>query len=225
MVLFISPDSSDGVPTWWTGELRAGHLVDLEVYGDRMTGRLVDGATDTIRIRIPAGQQASGLRLSTAHGTAEISLAGGAARVPVSCWATGDLIRLLIIGAVEFIQRRVHPRLAVQLPVTLGWLRQGKRTWDHARSDTVDISLGGIRIAPATTVWPGSGVHVQVMLALPDGDCQLQAVVVGTTPDYGLRLEFSELPASTAARIERLTFTAGSGFRPTPDLSKVETSA
>jgi hypothetical protein len=209
MLSFLYPAPSTGIPSWWTGDLQDGHLVELEVYGDRMTGRLVDTSADSIRIRIPARHHASGLRLSTAHGTAEISLAGGAARLPVSCWVTGDLIRLLIIGPPEFVQRRVHTRVAVHLPVTLGWLRPGRRTWDHARSDTVDISLGGLRIAPATTVWPGSGVGVQVMLMLPDGVCQLPAVVVGTTPDYGLRLEFSELPAATATRIERLTSSEG----------------
>jgi hypothetical protein len=205
MLSFRSLSSQNVVPSWWTGELKAGHTVELVVYGDRMIGRLVDGTVDTIRITIPVQQQVSALRLSTAHGTAEISLTAGAARVPVSCWVTGDLVRLQIIGPVEFVQRRVYARVAVHLPVSLGWLRPGERTWNHARSDTVDISLGGLQVAPATTVWPGSGVSVQVMLTFPDGPHQLQAIVVGTTADYGLRLEFSDVPAPTATRIERLT--------------------
>ena len=206
MLSFLKPGSQQsGLPAWWNGELPVGHTVELDVYGDRVTGRLQDAEGDTIRIAIPATERVPGLLLSTCHGTALISLPDGAARVPVSCWAVADVIRLQVIGPAQFVQRRLHTRLAIELPVTLGWLRTGDRAWDHARSHTVDVSLGGLRIAPATTVWPDSGKSVQVALELPDGPCRLEAQVVGITPDYGLRIVFTDLAAQAAQRIERLT--------------------
>lgn len=204
MLSFTASDPN-GTPAWWAGDLQAGHDVDLEVYGDRMKGRLLDATDETLQITVPIRDQTAGLRMSTAHGTAVISLAGGAARVPVTCWSAGDLVRLQVIGPVEFVQRRVHTRLAIRLPVSLGWLRPGERTWNHARSATVDISAGGLRVAPATTVWPAVDSIVQVQLDLPDGECHLQAQVIATTPDYGLRLAFSDLAPAVGARIRQLT--------------------
>ncbi len=205
MLSFLPGHSRPGVPAWWTGELPAGQLVELEMYGERMSGRLMDAEGDTLRLIVPAAEQASGFRLSTASGTAVISLPGGAVRVPVSCWASGNVVRLQVVGSVEFLQRRLHPRVDIRLPITLGWLLPGDRIWHHAHSHTVDISLGGLRIAPATTVWPGIGVQVNVMLELPDKPCQLQAQVVGTAPDYGLRLSFTDLSPDTVERVKRLT--------------------
>jgi c-di-GMP-binding flagellar brake protein YcgR len=206
MPTFLTLESQRGtLPSWWDGELPIGHAVELEVYGDRMIGRLRDAEGDTIQITIPVAEQVPGLMLSTAHGTAVISLAGGAVRVPVSCWSGTDVIRLQVIGPAQFIQRRLHSRLTIKLPVSLAWLRAGERVWDHARSHTVDLSLGGVQIASATTVWPPSGVAVQVQLDLPDGPCQVHAEVVGTTPDYGLRLVFTDVDPQVAERLRRLT--------------------
>jgi hypothetical protein len=198
-------ETADTQPVPTLPLLKARQEVELEVYGDRMTGQLVDQTADTVRISIPAGRQVAGLRLSTAHGTAVISLPDGAARMPVACWAIANIVRLQIIGPVEFIQRRGHPRLPVRLPIRLAWLPIGQRTWNHARSETVDLSIGGLRIAPATTVWPARGISVQAILDLPDGECQLTATVSGITPDYGLRLEFDRLTPAAEARIEQLT--------------------
>ena len=205
MRTFLTSTAYTGsVPAWWTGEVPAGHTVELEIYGDRMTGHFRDSDGDALRITVLVAEQVPALQMSTCHGSAVISIPGGAAIAPVSCWASGDVVRLQVIGPVEFIQRRVHVRRAIRLPVDLGWLRPGDRAWDHARSHTVDLSLGGLRIAPATTVWPACGVPVQVLLTLPDGPCQLEAEVVGTTPDYGLRLIFTDLAPETTERIKRL---------------------
>ena len=206
MPLILPPDSHRAdLPAWWTGDAPTGHAVELEMYGDRMIGRLQTADGDVLQIRIPVADQVTALRQSTAHGTAWISLAAGAVRIPVSCWASGDRVRLQVIGPAQFIQRRVHTRLAIQLPVRLGWLRPGARAWAHASSHSVDLSLGGLQVAPATTVWPSAGLSVQVLLELPDGPCQMVADVVGTTPDYGLRLMFTDLAPMTAGRITQLT--------------------
>jgi PilZ domain len=193
-----------GVPAWWPGGLRTGHLVELTIYGDSMTGHLREISSEELSVTVPVTQQAPGLMLSRAYGTATISMEDGAARVPVSCWAAGDVLRLHIVGPVEFIQRRGHVRVAVRLPAYLGWLRPGDRTWDHARSFTVDISVGGVQVAPVTTVWPSMGAAVQVMIDLPDGPWQTQAEAVGKTRDYGLRLRFADLDPMAAERIRRL---------------------
>lgn len=193
------------LPSWWDGELPPGHEVELEVYGDRMSGRLLDTEADTIRIMVPAAEQSAGLLLTTSHGTATISVGGGAVRVPVSCWASGDAIRLQVIGAVQFIQRRMHKRVTLRLPVNLTWLLPGDRAWGHISAHTVDLSLGGLQIAPTTTVWPSSGSTVRVELQLPTGPCSTTAEVVGTTPDYGLRLVFTALGPAATEQLRRLT--------------------
>jgi hypothetical protein len=205
MLSFPSPTSPVDVPDWWTGQLLAGHAVELELYWDRMTGRLRAAEGDTIQVTVPVGEQVPGLLLSTAYGTAVISLSGGAARVPVSCWASGELVRLQMIGPVVFIQRREHVRVPIQLPVSLGWVCPGNRRGAHVRSHTVDVSLGGVQVAPATTVWPGPGCAVRILIEFPGGHCQLQGKVVGTSPDYGLRLLFTDLSPMAADQIKKLT--------------------
>ena len=92
MITFAFPsrgarETADTQPMPTLPSLKARHEVELEVYGDRMTGLVVDQTSDTVRISIPAGKQVAGLQLSTAHGTAVISLPDGAARMPVACWA------------------------------------------------------------------------------------------------------------------------------------------
>ena len=145
-------------PAWWSGHLQRGHAVELVVYGEQMIGRLREITGDTLTITVPVEEQGSGLRLSTAHGTAVLSLEGGAARFPVSCWASGEIVRLRMVGPLEFVQRRIHPRVELRLPITLGWLHPGERTWDHVRSFTVDISAGGLlrtdSTIPAHTAGP-----------------------------------------------------------------------
>src|SRR5207244_1704369 len=145
---------ADGPPSWWSGHLQSGHAVELVVYGEQMVGRLREIAGDTLTITVPVEGQVSGLRLSTAAGTAVLAMEGGAARFPVSCWASGEIVRLRVVGPVEFIQRRAHVRVERRLPITLGWLQPGQRTWDHVKSFTVDISAGGLQVEPVTTVWP-----------------------------------------------------------------------
>ena len=196
--------SASGAPAWWGGRVAPGHIVELHVYGERMTGRLGDIVGDTLSITVPVAEQVGGLLLSTAYGTAVISLEDGAAQVPVSCWASGSRIRLQVIGPIEFVQRRVHPRVAVRLPITLGWLQSGGRVWNHVRSFTVDLSAGGLRVAPVTTVWPSSGSPVQLRLDLPDGPWQTTAEAVGKTADYGLRLRFTDLSTASVLRISAL---------------------
>jgi hypothetical protein len=205
MPLILPPGTYRGeLPTWWLPDAPIGQAVELEVYGDRMSGRLQGAEGEAFEITIPLADQVAALRLSTAHGTVWISLTAGAVRVPVSCWASGDVVRLQVIGPAQFVQRRAHLRFAVQLPAHLGWLRPGDRAWAQARSHTVDLSLGGLQLAPATTVWPGFGISVQVLLELPDGPCQLAADVLGTTPDYGLRVVFTDLAPAAAGRLEQL---------------------
>lgn len=203
----LSTDSSvvrqRDAPDWWATALHPGQDVDLQLYGETMCGRLQGITGNTFTVTIPISEQSPGL-LSTAHGTAVIPMPDGAARLPVTCWASGNQVRMQVIGPVEFIQRRMHVRVALRLPISLGWLPPGTSSWCHVKSFTVDLSLGGTQIEPATVVWPDSGLPVQLRVSFPDGPWPAEAEAVGKTADYGLRLRFGELSPEALARITTL---------------------
>lgn len=192
-------------PLHWSTDLRPGASVELVVYGDRMEGRLESFSGDTLRVRIPIPQQVSGLQLSTAHGTATVAIEGGAANLPVSCWPVADVVRLQVIGPVEYIQRRRFTRYQREVPVTLAWAQSTIGAWQRVVTSTVDLSMGGLRVNPASTVWPDAGAKVLISVDLPDGPFHAEAQVVGKTPDYGLRLEFAELHPELEQRLTALT--------------------
>lgn len=186
--------------------LDAGNEVGLVVAGATMTGRIQHIGPDTISIRIPVADQPDGLRQRRMHGVAVISVRDGAANVPVSIWLKGhDLLVLQLIGPPEFIQRRRFRRAEVEVPATILWQDPHTGTWSFARSRTLDISLGGVKVASAATVWPSRGALVRVKLDLPGGEVDEQAQVIGKTAGYDLRLEFQELSTATAASIRALT--------------------
>jgi c-di-GMP-binding flagellar brake protein YcgR len=188
----------------WMRGLHPGHQVDLEVYGQRMTGRVLRTGPDNITVRMPIDEQSGDVRRFSVTGTAVISIEGAAARVPVSVQSTGEYVRLQVIGPAEIIQRRLHRRAAISVPVRLAWhsAAEGRVRW--AESRTVDISVGGLRIAAAKAVWPGLSERVDVAIQLPSGEVTEPATVIGKTPAYDLRLEFAEVTAKTRGAIEEL---------------------
>lgn len=189
----------------WMDGLHPGHLVELLVYGQTMVGRVLRIAPDNITVRIPTAEQAGDLRRYSVTGTAVISLDGAAARVPVSCQSTGEFVRLQIIGASEIIQRRLHVRVALVAPVRLAWQSEPGGPWRWAESRTVDISVGGLRVASAKAVWPSVGAQVQVSIEMPRGETVSEpATVIGKTPDYDLRLTFVKAGRTTRTAIEAL---------------------
>lgn len=188
----------------WMRGLHPGHQVDLEVYGQRMTGKVLKTASDNITVRMPIEEQSGDVRRFSVTGTAVISIEGAAARVPVSVQSTGEYVHLQVIGPAEIIQRRLHRRATISVPVRLAWRSapEGRVRW--AESHTVDISVGGLRIAAARAVWPGLSERVDVAIQLPTGEVTEQATVIGKTPTYDLRLEFAEVTAKTRGAIEEL---------------------
>lgn len=184
--------------------MRPGRVVELTVYGHRMAGRLLRIAEDNITVRIPIEEQSGDLRRFSVTGTAMISIEGAAARVPVSGWSTGEFVRLQFIGPAEIIQRRRHVRVPLSVPVYLTWQGEQEGAWSWAESRTVDISVGGVRVASARTAWPSVGEEVEVMVQLPSGKITIRATVVGKTPDYGLRLSFLGVSPQARQAIEAL---------------------
>jgi hypothetical protein len=181
--------TSVGVTADWMRALRPGNAVELTAYGERMSGRIQQISADSITVRIPVEEQLPDVRRYTVHGTATISLETGAARVPVSARSVGDIVRMQFTGPAEVIQRRQHVRVTVSLPVSLRWMAADGDP-DRADSHTIDLSVGGLRVAAVRTVWPSAGSLALVSLALPTGTLEHSALVIGLTPTYDLRLAF-----------------------------------
>jgi PilZ domain. len=194
----------DGDTDWMRG-LRPGHAVELSVYGKRMTGRLAQISADNVSVRIPVAEQSADVQRYAVHGSAEISLANGAATVPVSVRALGDLVRLQFIGPAVLVQRRQFTRLAIELPVTVCWLAGQVGVWDRAVSHTKDISTGGLRVACTKAAWPSTGGSVLVSFELPAASIQAQAEVIGKTLEYDLRLSFTQIAPEAVAQIKSLS--------------------
>jgi c-di-GMP-binding flagellar brake protein YcgR len=190
----------------WMSGLHAGNMVELMVYGHRMTGRVLRINPDNFTIRIPVEEQTGDVRRFSVTGTAVVSLEGAAANVPVTVQSTGEFVRIQVVGPAEIIQRRRHVRVQVSIPIKLAWRTGATGGWSYAESKTQDVSTGGIRVAPARTVWPSADEEVTASFELPDGTVvQEKAKVIGKTPQYGLRLEFIRLSARTRQWIVSLT--------------------
>jgi hypothetical protein len=123
----------------------------------------------------------------------------------VSVRALGDLVRLQFIGPAQLVQRRQFRRLAIDLPVTVCWLAGQVGVWDRAVSRTKDLSTGGLRVACAAAAWPSTGTSVLVSLELAATSIQAQALVIGKTLEYDLRLSFTEISPEAVARIKAVT--------------------
>jgi hypothetical protein len=172
-----------------------------------MAGRLVQVGADNITLRVPVADQTADVQRYSVCGTAMISLDNGAANVPVSVRSTGELLRLQFIGPAELVQRRQYVRAAFDVPITVCWLdgQAGVGVWERAVSRTKDISTGGLRVACGKAAWPRTGSTVLVTFDLPSGPVQAHAEVIGKTPDYDLRLSFTEISPDDLARVKTLT--------------------
>jgi c-di-GMP-binding flagellar brake protein YcgR len=198
-----TPSTSTATDLDWMDGLHTGHMVELMVYGQRMSGRVLRINPDNFTVRIPVEHQSGDVRRFSVTGTAIVSLVDAAANVPVTVQSTGEFVRMQVIGPAEIIQRRRHVRIRVAQPIKIGWRVAGE--WNYAESNTQDISMGGIRVAPARTVWPSAGEEVVVSIDLPDGTVvQEKAKVIGKTPEYGLRVEFTRLSSRTGQWISEV---------------------
>lgn len=191
----------------WMRGLHPGHLVQLVADGQIMIGKTLAAGPDHITITVPLDEQPDGLRCCNVTGTAVVSLDGAAARVPVSAQSVGESVRLQLIGPAEIIQRRRYVRVPLSVPVHLAWQGDQGGSWSGVESRTVDISVGGLRIASARAVWPDDGQTVQVSLALPDGTVVERATVIGKDCTDDLRLAFTGIGPAARMVIESLVQT------------------
>ncbi|MDQ1288410.1 MAG: hypothetical protein QG622_1975 [Actinomycetota bacterium] len=194
----------------WMRGLRPGHLVELLTCGEMMIGKVLHMTSDDITVSVPVDEQPDALDEISLTGTAVISIDGAAARVPVRGEPSGESVRLRFTGPAEIIQRRLHVRVLLAVPVRFVWQSSVGGPWHRAESLTVDISIGGVRIAPGEGAngegaWPSVGQHLEIALDLPSGTVLERATVIGTTPDNDLRLTFSSIGEETREAIDFLT--------------------
>lgn len=78
--------------------------------------------------------------------------------------------------------------------------------WQHNNSQNVsrvrDLNVGGLFVATADA--PPLGALVQILLSVPEGEIRSQAVVRNVTPGEGMGVEFKDLNAQGADRLEKL---------------------
>ena len=186
----------------WSAAVTPGSAVELLLYGDSVPCRVRTVGADGLTVAPRHRDAVRSLPLTTAYGTLVVSLPGGAARVPVSARAAGDILRLHPVGAPDVVQRREHARHRIDVPVLITWGSAGGA--DQVLGRTVDVSRGGLRVAPASVVWPDLGARVTVAAELPGGTLHAEAEVLGKEPDYGLRLRFVTLPARGGRLVDEL---------------------
>jgi hypothetical protein len=198
-----------GLDSEWLHRTQAGNAVELEVYGEKLQARVAAVGPDNVLVRADDAEQSQALRMSTAYGVALVSLSGGsggAVRVPVSIRASGRDLQLQVVGAAEVVQRREHRRLNVSLPLVIGWKRGSGNAYTRVVARTVDISLGGLQVAPVTVVWPPLGTELMLSIGFDDEAVEhVTAETIGMTADYGLRTRFLVLPDTAAKRIRGLS--------------------
>jgi c-di-GMP-binding flagellar brake protein YcgR len=115
---------------------------------------------------------------------------------------------------VERVQRRAHPRIAVELPARIRFGAAGSRAAEPSElaGTTLDLSIGGARVALPTRL--GAGTTVALRVEVPDDevgtiDCAARVAHAGEllAPRAGHRyqagLEFLDLPPEPRRALER----------------------
>lgn len=115
---------------------------------------------------------------------------------------------VLEVSAVERVQRRASPRVAVALSVRL---RPSGRAPVLVRGNTVDLSSGGCRLA-TDRPWPEDSNPVAA-IELPDGELVVtpaRVVTVDPTGDgWEYRLAFPDIDPDARDRLARLVALGG----------------
>ncbi|HXY79403.1 MAG TPA: PilZ domain-containing protein [Candidatus Bathyarchaeia archaeon] len=78
--------------------------------------------------------------------------------------------------------------------------------WQHNTNQNVsrvrDLNVGGLFIATPTPT--PQGVTLTVLLSVPEGEIRSQALVRNVTPGEGMGIEFKDISAQDADRLQRL---------------------
>jgi hypothetical protein len=119
-------------------------------------------------------------------------------------WA--GFLALRPVYEVDRIQRRLWPRFAIELDVTLAAMEGSDADFTGVTGRTIDISVGGMQVQTANQLRPGA--DPTVMLTLPDG-ARLVArtrVVDGVASGsgYRYRLAFDQIEDGDTTRIMAL---------------------
>ena len=123
-----------------------------------------------------------------------------------SHWDGAGRLKIDPIHETERIQRRNWPRHPIHLDVTLASLDEDSGDVTGVVGQTLDLSVGGLRVATARRLPPGA--DLTVMLTLPDGirlvarTTVVYAYVQGDVFEY--RLAFDQLDEIDASRLTAL---------------------
>jgi hypothetical protein len=78
--------------------------------------------------------------------------------------------------------------------------------WQHNNTQDVsrvrDLNVGGLFVVTPSA--PPEGSMVQILLSVPEGEIRSQAVVRNVAPGEGMGVEFKEILAQDAERLELL---------------------
>jgi hypothetical protein len=122
-------------------------------------------------------------------------------------WA--GFLALRPIYEVDRVQRRLWPRLAIELDVTLAAMEGSDADFTGVQGRTIDISVGGLQVQTVHRLRPGA--DPTVMLTLPDGARLIARtrVVQGGATDggYRYRLAFDQIDDGDTTRIMALATT------------------
>lgn len=90
-----------------------------------------------------------------------------------------------------------------RIPTPKGlWVAWQHNTNQQNVSRVRDLNVGGMFVA--TPIPVPTGAVIQILLSVPEGEIRSQAVVRNVTPGEGIGVEFKDMSAQDADRIEKL---------------------
>ncbi len=93
---------------------------------------------------------------------------------------------------------RRYQRIATPKGVWVAWQDGKQQNISRVR----DLNLGGLFVATATPLALGS--VVALLMSVPEGEIRSRAVVRNVVPGEGMGVQFTEISAENAARVEKL---------------------
>src|ERR1700690_3315970 len=93
---------------------------------------------------------------------------------------------------------RRYQRIATPKGVWVAWQDGKQQNISRVR----DLNLGGLFVATATPLALGS--VVALLMSVPEGEIRSRALVRNVVPGEGMGVQFTEISAENAARVENL---------------------
>lgn len=143
--------SGDGAPLppgeFTSAGLRAcaGQSAEVEVYGTKVSGRVVRSGDGFVVVEGPRIGDLRRLRLGV-RATVTLGTVGGAARIEATLGSARDGIVLQFCGPVLMVNRRAHPRAPLTVKGEMVWLPLQGSVAVTSAFTTLDVSAGGIRL-------------------------------------------------------------------------------